>query len=831
MRQACPPLALLALLAGVLLAHPSTRAPLVAHAAPATYYVSSSAGSDSNSGTSASAPIASLAKASALALEPGDRLLLRCGDTWRGEMLEITRSGQAGSPISIGAYPEGCAERPRISGSLPIGGWSQHAANIFVADLRAGANAARFPLGVNQVFRADARLPIGRWPNPDNGDGGYTAIEAHAGAQIAANALPDVDWRGATAHIKGMRWYILNRSVVADSGDSLTLNSAISCYSGCVGWGFWLTDHLATLDREGEWFYDRATGRLYLHSASQPADGAVEASAIMKPGGNGQPDNRAWGGITLGRDLGEPAQHLVVERLEVKNWYRHGIATPTNHAGFEPNNLVIRDTLIRNVNDAGISLASWVFDPKDGRPAGWRGGYALGVLNNTIDGANRYGIVLYSRDSTFSGNSIRNISLIPNLGTSGMGCGIADGEGACTQDGTAILINRGQAGDTATANLFARNRLAEIGNNGFLIFGPANTLRENVIAGACRSKGDCAGVRIFGDEGNPANRVAHANLVEGNLISGTLGVTDGALARYRELFGFGINGDYVQDLTVRGNTVARSTTWGVLFKRSSGAIITNTLYDNAYASDVGRSQIVVGEGSVASLAGNIAFALNPGGRSVAIAGPASLAASDDNYFFHPFRADHLVIESVGRRTLEQWRADTGKDTRSKTNWYSQATSEASRSTLYVNDTASSQTIDLGPRAYLDLEQRPVLGSLTLAPFSSRVLVFSGEIPLAPGFALIAGPASPPAVFTLRNITGAPLAISGIDVSDGFERSSTCRATLAAGASCTISVGLAARSPLAPLGGTLTVSHSAGQPYSARLLGAPRTIFLALTARP
>jgi hypothetical protein len=39
------------------------------------------------------------------------------------------------------------------------------------------------------------------------------------------------------------------------------------------------------------------------------------------------------------------------------------------------------------------------------------------------------------------------------------------------------------------------------------------------------------------------------------------------------------------------------------------------------------------------------------------------------------------------------------------------------------------TVDLGSRQYLDLDQVPWLGSLTLQPFSSKILVDNGPAPL------------------------------------------------------------------------------------------------------
>lgn len=94
------------LLIGLFLAAPA------ANAAGTTYYVST-AGSDSNSGTSTSAPWQSLSKLNSTTFAPGDQILLRSGDTWSGGIV-LTESGAAGSPITLGAY--GSGNKPLING-------------------------------------------------------------------------------------------------------------------------------------------------------------------------------------------------------------------------------------------------------------------------------------------------------------------------------------------------------------------------------------------------------------------------------------------------------------------------------------------------------------------------------------------------------------------------------------------------------------------------------------------------------------------------------------------------------------------------------------------
>lgn len=90
----------------------------------ATYYVST-AGNDSNGGTSVDSPLRTIQKAVSKSVA-GDTVLIRSG-TYR-EQVEITVAGTATSPINVFAYPN---EVPIIKGSDVVTGWTQHTSTIW----------------------------------------------------------------------------------------------------------------------------------------------------------------------------------------------------------------------------------------------------------------------------------------------------------------------------------------------------------------------------------------------------------------------------------------------------------------------------------------------------------------------------------------------------------------------------------------------------------------------------------------------------------------------------------------------------------------------------
>jgi len=77
-----------------------------------TYYVSST-GNDTHDGRSPQSAWRSLDKVNAATLRPGDKVLFKRGDVWRGQLRP--QSGHDGAPISYGAYDEGAREHPLVS--------------------------------------------------------------------------------------------------------------------------------------------------------------------------------------------------------------------------------------------------------------------------------------------------------------------------------------------------------------------------------------------------------------------------------------------------------------------------------------------------------------------------------------------------------------------------------------------------------------------------------------------------------------------------------------------------------------------------------------------
>ena len=684
----------------------------------ATWYVSSSQGSDGHDGTSESTPFQTVAKINSLALNPGDRVLFRCGDVWRADPLVIVRSGSADNYLTFGSYPENCRDRPVLSGSFPIYGWSAYENNIYSADLSAGGNSGRFPLGLNQLFKNGGRLPFGRWPNIDAPGGGYSFVdEQPSSTSLTDYELPARDWTGAVVHIMSMRWLIFNRRVESVSGQTLNLGADTGCWGGsCRGWGYFLNNHLKTLDREGEWYYDPAAGKVYLYSAAgPPADGEIEGSVILDEDADFQ------GAVILGRHLYEAIHYVIIENFEIVNWFANGVTTPRNWQSEDNSHLIIRNNHIRNVESIGLQLAAWVWQAADG-VNGWRGGHDLEIAGNIIDGANHFGLTSYAYNSHYHDNVIKNIGLTVNLGRSGLGCGYTGTN--CTENGDGFRIKLDDPGYSAHHNLVEYNRLDHIGYCGMDIFGAENHIRYNVIKNACYTKGDCGGIRTFGAD-NLDQTDVYDLIFENNIILDTIGNTDAASQTYKDRFGLGLYIDhYSKNVTARANTIVNSTVTGLLYQNSTGTIFNNVLYNNSSGSMYSDQIGIYSQGrAVTAMTGNILYGLKTKARTLSVSDSGVLTGSGDNYFFNPYWEKNIQAE--GGKTLDEWRSYSGQDMQSKKNWFNLAPGVRPWSFLFYNDTKSTRKISLKGGPWYDLDQNEVSGEISLAPFTSRILITPG----------------------------------------------------------------------------------------------------------
>lgn len=700
-----------------------------------TYYVSYSTGSDLNSGLSEVSPLKTIERVNTLSLVPGDKVLFKCGDTWKNQTLIIKDSGTAGNYITFGSYPENCDNKPVISGSAPITGWTHHSGNIYVADLSSPANSAAFSktdslqiMGINQLFRNNERLLLGRWPNLGTNDNGYSEIDGYPSSRsITDNELANVNWAGAAVHIKSMRWLIINRIVSSSNGTTLHFSEDTECYGGtCAGWGYFINNHFSTLDQDGEWFYDEDTFKVYLFSTGgMPSD--IEGAVIKSQ------EASYSGCIVLGQSY---IEYVIIENFELKNSFANGMAQPGSMRGREHGNVIIRNNLIRDVDSTGLRLITWIWDADEGEDC-HRGGYNFEVSKNIIDGANHFGIDTFTRDSRYRDNTVKNIGLLENIGKSGLGCGFSGS--ACTENGDGIRVRSWNPYYAGVHNEFQYNVIDKTAYNGMDIFASHNIIKNNYFTQNCYTKGDCGAIRTFGNNNIQATTV-HDITIKDNIIYKIPGNTDGTIDQYRSLFGMGLYLDhYSRDVLCEGNTVMDTTITGIYYGRSTGIVKDNVVYNCGNNSESYSSSVSAydGDAGISLLSGNIIYALDEKAWTLGMDKVSRFSMSDHNYIFHPYIDHHITYQRWDRTSFAGWQTMSGMDPNSKTNWFTLNAGDAPVSRIFWNNTKNAKTISLGTGIFYDLDRRMVTGSITLDAYKSRVLIRSDKcMSLTPVYLLL-----------------------------------------------------------------------------------------------
>ena len=116
----------------------------------AVYYVANT-GADGQEGRSPDRAWQTLARVNAAGLKPGDRVLFRCGDTWRGQL--VPKSGGPEGPVTYGAF--GSGPKPLLLGSVAKNdpaGWREQGGSIWMTTDHAMVGANRLP---NPIFAKD----------------------------------------------------------------------------------------------------------------------------------------------------------------------------------------------------------------------------------------------------------------------------------------------------------------------------------------------------------------------------------------------------------------------------------------------------------------------------------------------------------------------------------------------------------------------------------------------------------------------------------------------------------------------------------------------------
>ncbi len=650
--------------------------------AAATYYCST-AGSDQHTGTSDSTALATLPAAKAK-LHSNDTLLLKRGDVFR-DTLDL--SGIS-NPV-LGAYGQAGLAKPVICGSAAITGWTPSGKGSIWA---APCSWKIQKLFANNAMMTLARYPDTGWLRPDtmteNPDGTNTAITVAALSQHTGNAAGY--WTNAQIRWRHWSWWYETRKVLSyDGAGKLGLAGTsvihIDPSNGTRRWGFYIDNKFEELDAPGEWYYDAAAGKVYFYPPggvdpnTMLVEGAYLSSGIKLAGGN-------------------------VDNICVRHQLLTGITLSKTS--------VISNCLFQGIGgDSGGSALGASWDIANSH-----------IFNNVFENNLNIGISWYENSGRLGQSVIEHDTLINTGSFPGLG-------GTGTWHAVGILVH-------LTAGAQVRyNYIDKTGYAGILLGSDSNFVYCNIIKNAMFTLND--GGAIYTD--------CSRSFIHNNIIYDTKGDLTSSGPWYPLGHGIWLEflGDYHRSV-VANNTIVRSGCNGIYLPNNFSDTVTgNVLYDNTVAqlsldgqeanSSTGRTQNLAQNNCIT---GNVCYALHRSEMSLEFRPEYDYGAMAGNYFCDPYTDSVVTGYGTGNHyytpydyTLAQWRSlYTWADATAKTDPIKRPAAGMSANkayglgTIFINETPAQKTFGLGSALWVDLDNKPVSGSIVVAPFSSKILV-------------------------------------------------------------------------------------------------------------
>lgn len=571
----------------------------------ANYYISSSNGSDTNDGKTVQTAWKSLSKLNINKnlLQPGDSVLFRCNDTLVGQIL-VSKSGNSSKSICFGSY--GSGNKPIISGKTTAKNWVQSSANLWIASCPdCNGNVTNF-------FITGIPQQIGRWPNISEPNKGYRTFTSHIGLnQIIDKTLPDsIDWTGAEAVVRRVRWVLDRLTIKAQKNDTLQFKNSVS-YEFLDGFGYFIQNDPRTLDQQGEWYFNPANKQFTIYSGIDPNTLRTETTKVD----------------TLIKLTG--VKYITVENLRFDGSGK--IAMFMNNC----KTISISDNDFTCSGENGI-----VMNNSDG----------VIFENNLINHTNNNAFVQNNCNNfTMRNNTIKNTALIP-----GMGVGA---------DGQYLGVSL-----SGKKSLIEYNIIDSVGYIGLTFGGDSIVIKNNVISNYCMTKDDGGGIYTW-NSGSPIN---YSRKVIGNIIFNAIGAPEGSGWSGVAAEGIYMD-DRSPNVDIMDNTVFNCGDFGIFIHNSNHINVKrNVVYNNETQLFMGHDNIaptfpikncnIDSNTFVSKFANQPVLSLHTIDNGI-----SDLGSFDYNYYCRPLDDSYVMDISYNNgvdtetHTLESWRSQYNKD--------------------------------------------------------------------------------------------------------------------------------------------------------------------------
>jgi len=322
------------------------------------------------------------------------------------------------------------------------------------------------------------------------------------------------------------------------------------------------------------------------------------------------------------------------------------------------------------------------------------------IDNSNVANVNESGITVNGSFLTVTNNKVKKCGVIP---------------GACAWGSRCLgLVPIGND------NLCQYNSIDSVGYHGLYLAGSRSVVKNNLISNFCLTLNDGGGIYTDGND-------ATARVIDGNIVLngiGKLGLSVGTLM---------VDGIYLDqfsnDVEVKNNSVAYCAYSGIKLHRAHSAVIrNNTCFSN-------RAGIRMQESNTANpiydlTVKNNVFVANSGQYTLMWNRITSsdFGVADSNYYARPID-DNATIRTTDltngdvNRTLANWQQYSQEDFHSNKSPLS--ITSASDIRFEYNATKTNLTKTL-PGTYMDVKGTLYVNSITLAPYTSAVLIKSAS---------------------------------------------------------------------------------------------------------
>jgi hypothetical protein len=527
-----------------------------------------------------------------------------------------------------------------------------------------------FNQNIINFFADNQEQILARYPD----EGNYLTVDTATNNYLQDNALSAI--QSATLNssqvcIHTAQW-CWEKSAIASSTNNTVSYASPTLRVPTAGYGYFLYDDTSYITTGKEWKYDAAVQKLYFKPETGHPD-SILCEASVHP---------------YGILLGSGANNISIVNIAFEKQAEAGVG-------------------ILNASNTNIKIEDCFFARQ------YKYGIDIQGINAEI--SNCYfreidGLAIYINGAGFSTEVHHNI--FRNNGgfrNSGVGQEI---------NGSSIK------GAFVDSNHIHHNDIDSAGYCGISMDGKWNLIERNIVKNAMLLNNDGAALKSFGTG-------SQYNLFRNNFVTLSDGNTEGTPNGARFItpaiyFDFSTNHCSIIDNTVYGRTQK-----GIFLNSGThdNTVKGNVIYGGNYLLDFNGSPLIPNAMTGMNVTHNVLFAKDNNAyilRMVDNTNGFNQGTIDSNYYFHPYNSARIAfLPPSTSYSFTDWQTNTQHDMNSKNsfvNW----TFPTAYDTLFMNPTDSIMAINLGNTQYLDLDSNEVCGTISLQPYSSQILINTGN---------------------------------------------------------------------------------------------------------